>query len=286
MRLVRVTSTGKFNYHLNILGDLIEKDEDGKYRLSEKGRLIAQSLPELDKLEVEPLPPPMSMKPFETRAFSLAQGLIWTLLVYPVTWVLSGWYLYFNYRASAFAGDPTVPLMIFTVIIGAPFALFGMAAFPKIEIDRDGSEVKSGFIRRSLALEEIRMDTRGHVLKLGEGLATAGWFIPFKEKECVALLNKHVRSYRSKPFFLAYLLPLSALGSYYEIIAHLGGTLSPLYWAFSWGTTAAISMSIFFYGIPADIQLGSLGRGASAMIFGLSVGITISFLMFLSLQIR
>jgi hypothetical protein len=177
-------------------------------------------------------------------------------------------------------------LTIFTVIIVAVFALFGVAAFPKIEIDRDGAELKFGFVRRFFVLEEIRMDSRGHVLKLGEGLATAGWFIPFKEKECTILLNKHVRSHRSRPLFLAYLLPVSVVGFYFELIAYLGGTLSPLYWAFSWGTTTAISMSIFSYGIPGDIRIGNLRRGASAMVFGLSIGIVVFVLMFLSLQIR
>ncbi|MEA2089518.1 MAG: winged helix-turn-helix domain-containing protein [Thermoproteota archaeon] len=42
MNRVKVVSTGKFNYHLKILGDLIEKDQDGKYGLTEKGQMVAQ----------------------------------------------------------------------------------------------------------------------------------------------------------------------------------------------------------------------------------------------------
>lgn len=42
MHLVEATNTGKFNYHLKILGDLISKDQDGKYVLTEKGQLIAE----------------------------------------------------------------------------------------------------------------------------------------------------------------------------------------------------------------------------------------------------
>ena len=44
MNLTESASTGKFNYHLKILGDLIAKDADGKYVLTEKGRLAAQFL--------------------------------------------------------------------------------------------------------------------------------------------------------------------------------------------------------------------------------------------------
>ena len=44
MKIVKVVSTGKFNYHLKILGDLIEKDQNGKYGLTEKGKMAAQLL--------------------------------------------------------------------------------------------------------------------------------------------------------------------------------------------------------------------------------------------------
>jgi hypothetical protein len=37
-------NTGKFNYHLKILADLIQKDDSGKYKLTEKGHLAAQFL--------------------------------------------------------------------------------------------------------------------------------------------------------------------------------------------------------------------------------------------------
>jgi len=44
MNIVEVANTGKLNYHLKILGDLIKKDEYGKYRLTEKGQLASQFL--------------------------------------------------------------------------------------------------------------------------------------------------------------------------------------------------------------------------------------------------
>lgn len=44
MNLVKVDNTGKLNYHLKILGDLIEKNGDGRYRLTEKGQLASQLL--------------------------------------------------------------------------------------------------------------------------------------------------------------------------------------------------------------------------------------------------
>ncbi len=44
MGAVEATNTGKFNYHLKILADLITKDSNGKYELTGKGQLAAQFL--------------------------------------------------------------------------------------------------------------------------------------------------------------------------------------------------------------------------------------------------
>jgi hypothetical protein len=40
----KVSNTGRFNYHLKILAVFLEKGEDGKYRLTEKGYHVAQLL--------------------------------------------------------------------------------------------------------------------------------------------------------------------------------------------------------------------------------------------------
>jgi hypothetical protein len=44
MNSVEVENTGKLNYHLKILSDLIEKNENGRYSLTEKGNLASQLL--------------------------------------------------------------------------------------------------------------------------------------------------------------------------------------------------------------------------------------------------
>ena len=40
--LLEIEHTGKLNYHLKLLGDLISKDESGRYSLTEKGNLAVQ----------------------------------------------------------------------------------------------------------------------------------------------------------------------------------------------------------------------------------------------------
>lgn len=59
MNLVGVANTGKFNYHLKILGDLIEKNQNGRYILTEKGQMAAQLLQKFP--EKKPQPTPLSM---------------------------------------------------------------------------------------------------------------------------------------------------------------------------------------------------------------------------------
>ena len=46
MESLQISSTGTLNYHLKVLGDLIEKDEAGQYRLAEKGKLASRFLTE------------------------------------------------------------------------------------------------------------------------------------------------------------------------------------------------------------------------------------------------
>ncbi|NIR14553.1 MAG: helix-turn-helix transcriptional regulator [Desulfobacterales bacterium] len=56
MTLLEVENTGKLNYHLKILGDLIEKNPDGKYHLTEKGDLASQLLHKFPEKEFKPSP--------------------------------------------------------------------------------------------------------------------------------------------------------------------------------------------------------------------------------------
>ena len=49
-----VANTGKFNYHLKLLADLIQKDPTGKYVLTEKGLLAAQFLQKFPEKKIQP----------------------------------------------------------------------------------------------------------------------------------------------------------------------------------------------------------------------------------------
>lgn len=70
MDLLKITNTGKFNYHLKILGDLIEKGENGKYRLTEKGNTAVELFEKFSEKNSEPIQPVS-----ERTATSPAQAL-------------------------------------------------------------------------------------------------------------------------------------------------------------------------------------------------------------------
>jgi hypothetical protein len=275
MNSVEITNTGKFNYHLKILGDLVEKDENGRYSLSERGHLAVQFLQKFDSAKsVEPV--------FETRAFSIFAGFMWLLLVYPFLGLMFGWYLYFTDPTIASKGDLAIPLITFSMILIPAFVLFSLNQFPKIEIDRDSIVVKWATGRRFFIFEEAKMDVRGHILRLGGNLAF-GHFIPFKEKECVSLLSKKVEAYRSKPLYIAYMIPPLFLIVLFASARRLEGVFPPELWAILFGATTAISLAMFAYSFPADIRLGNLRRGVSVVIRSVFVGVIITISTLLSM---
>lgn len=53
MNLVEVDNTGKLNYHLKILNDLIEKNGNGRYHLTDKGQLAAELLQRFPEKKAE-----------------------------------------------------------------------------------------------------------------------------------------------------------------------------------------------------------------------------------------
>jgi len=54
MSFLEITNTGKMNYHLKVLGDLLLKGADGRYALTEKGSLAAQLLLKFPEKAVTP----------------------------------------------------------------------------------------------------------------------------------------------------------------------------------------------------------------------------------------
>ena len=128
------------------------------------------------------------------------------------------------------------------------------------------------------------MDVRGHILRLSGNLLAFGYFIPFKEKECMSLLSKQVTAYRSKPFYIAYIMPSLFLTVLFALAPRLEGLFPPQLWAILFGATTAISMAMFAYSFPADMHLGNLRRGISVVIFSVFVGVIITISTLLTMR--
>jgi hypothetical protein len=54
--LLEIEHTGKLNYHLKLLGDLISKDDNGRYSLTEKGKLAVQVTSTFQRLTIQESP--------------------------------------------------------------------------------------------------------------------------------------------------------------------------------------------------------------------------------------
>jgi hypothetical protein len=84
MGTVAASNTGKFNYHLKILADLIQKDSNGKYLLTEKGQLAAQFLLTFKEKGIEPSSLSMAdglLIGFSGFLLTLANPAFWTFFV-------------------------------------------------------------------------------------------------------------------------------------------------------------------------------------------------------------
>ena len=84
MGAVEASNTGKFNYHLKVLADLIQKDSDGKYLLTEKGQLAAQFLLTFKEKGIEPSSLSMAdglLIGFAGFVITLANPAFWTFFV-------------------------------------------------------------------------------------------------------------------------------------------------------------------------------------------------------------
>ena len=76
MGLAEVTNTGRFNYHLKVLGGLIEKQVDGRYVLTERGRLAVQLLDEFPEKAVQTRGQKPRSKKLVAAAILLLVGIV------------------------------------------------------------------------------------------------------------------------------------------------------------------------------------------------------------------
>ena len=82
MNALGIANTGKLNYHLKVLGDLVSKNADGLYFLTEKGKLASQFLSEFSKENVKRFGGGNSFRWKDAFWIVLSNGLFVLLLFY------------------------------------------------------------------------------------------------------------------------------------------------------------------------------------------------------------
>jgi hypothetical protein len=105
METLRIDRTGTFNYHLKVLGDLLEKTDSGQYKLSEKGKRASRFLIE-----------------FSEQDGTLKTKKVWwhrfwiVSILFPTLWMLIVLYLYFSDYLDAYRAIRTTIGFIFTMM--------------------------------------------------------------------------------------------------------------------------------------------------------------------------
>jgi len=94
MTQVKVSNTGKFNYHLKVLGDLIEKMSDGRYKLTERGQIAVQMLEKFPSKNVGTVAQPPVIG-YHTHIWAEFRRKELVLLITDVTLANLAFYLFF-----------------------------------------------------------------------------------------------------------------------------------------------------------------------------------------------
>ena len=218
------------------------------------------------------------MGSFETRAINLFALALWA-------WILAGFvfclYSWFLYLVGALGGVTLYELLALTLIVAPLFILFSVATFPKIKIDRDGVLLRYGFTSMFFPFDEVRIEVRRSVLRLGAGTGLVNWYAPLRRKGCMEVAEKMIGVYPAKvprgvsSTFYLYLLPVPILFLVEQFLKRWGTVLNPIVWSLLWGIVTASSLMMFTHKAPVKMEIWKLDKAGSSILFGALIGIAI-----------
>ncbi|UNQ72493.1 ArsR/SmtB family transcription factor [Infirmifilum sp. NZ] len=125
MRELGLTSTGRLNYHLNAMRELLEKDELGRYRLNRRGLLAYQLLREYESGKGEYT---IGVHPLALLVESLPAFIVGVVI------------LFFLLSQGFFAVNPLFLVALIAIIAVVLLRLaYGLAGkpFPYLKVRRD-----------------------------------------------------------------------------------------------------------------------------------------------------
>jgi len=141
MKALGITNTGKMNYHLKVLGDLLSKKEDGQYFLSEKGALASRLLIEFPEAAT-----------MQKKLVSSESQVLWVGIII-CSFALIGLFILFRYLCGAFVSgyvswvEDSTPFFFMSAIflfIGSYMIVSDLKRGPRINLH------KSSFKKRAL----------------------------------------------------------------------------------------------------------------------------------------
>src|SRR6266487_275985 len=115
--LLEIEHTGKLNYHLRLLGDLVSKDDSGRYSLTEKGKLAIQVTSKFQRVSIQE-------NPATLHVGKIGLGKLFLVLSIPL-FILSFIPLSPDYRLAS-------NLSVLFGVVTVMFLVFGMVfIFPR-----------------------------------------------------------------------------------------------------------------------------------------------------------
>jgi len=126
MRELNLTSTGRLNYHLKVMRDLLEKDELNRYKLSRKGVLAYQLLREYDG-------------DYEGKEYTVGIHPL-SLLIGSLLVLIAGTAMLFMLREELMNVNPIFSVVLIAIIAVALLRLiYGLTGrpFPYLKVRRD-----------------------------------------------------------------------------------------------------------------------------------------------------
>ncbi len=115
--LLEIEHTGKLNYHLKLLGDLVSKDDSGRYSLTEKGKLAIQVTSKFQRVSIQE-------NPATLHVGKIGLGKLFLVLSIPL-FILSFIPLSPDYRLAS-------NLSVLFGVVTVMFLVFGMVfIFPR-----------------------------------------------------------------------------------------------------------------------------------------------------------
>jgi len=202
--------------------------------------------------------------------------------VYPILLLPLAFFLF------VFAASIYIKHVIGMAVSGILSLSLLLGSIARIEVKSDGIVVKRILFPTTFwSFNEVRFKAAGRVLTYG-GMY-GGWVMPINWKKCFEAIKTSTPegiSVRKNPTkirsFIYLLAPPFMLWIFRNLAHYFELAISPLLWASLWSVVTALSITAFMHTAPIKFKIANSGKSASSIILGVTIGIIIGTIVFLS----